>query len=635
MSRELRCPNCGGEHTLTNPGITMLVCEYCNTVVYWDDETTLKMGAQSILPEADTRLFMHATGKLMDRGYEVVGRLRYDHGRGSWDEWYLQMDDGGVAWLSEDERELSLEQAAQIDGAPPPPDQLSIGSMITIEEVGYSVRELGQATCIGGEGQLPFTILPDERYPYADLVSMDGTRFATLEYDEGTTPHAFAGHVLNHQQLTIEDERPPSTAGGHEGKHIKCPNCDAPIEVTGEREVQTQSCEYCGAQNDLTGAQARVMAVNPEGLEQAFVFTIGQAGTFKGQPYEVCGRMIYEDYEGYRSLEYLLYNPEDGYLWLAEENGHYVLNQPTQQAPNRDPFHLSPHAPVTAGDTRFQFYESGTTRMIFVDGALPWLAKSGDTFQYADLVAPPRMLGVESDGKEIEYFFGTYMTPAEVYGAFNLEDTPPRPMGVHPAQPFLRGPVAKSLMLIGALFALLNLGLLGWSAGNDGKVIFNQTLTSRTYLAETLSQPFVVDEQKVMAMRIAAPLQNSWLALDVGLVDSKDNVVEEVSGDISYYSGVEGGESWSEGNRSTTSYSKSPKPGTYRLIFKATAGSNRATPGGEPLTITITQGAILSRYFLAMFIFALLFPLYEFTRKVLFEKRRWGPVTEDDDDDDY
>ena len=42
MSRELRCPNCGGEHTLVNPGITMLVCEYCKTVVYWDDETALR-----------------------------------------------------------------------------------------------------------------------------------------------------------------------------------------------------------------------------------------------------------------------------------------------------------------------------------------------------------------------------------------------------------------------------------------------------------------------------------------------------------------------------------------------------------------------------------------------------------------
>ena len=59
---------------------------------------------------------VHATGSLDGRGYQVVGHVRYDHGRGAWDEWYLQMDDGGVAWLSEDERKLSLDIPGAIVG---------------------------------------------------------------------------------------------------------------------------------------------------------------------------------------------------------------------------------------------------------------------------------------------------------------------------------------------------------------------------------------------------------------------------------------------------------------------------------------------------------------------------------------
>ena len=94
MGRDLRCPNCGGEHHLVNPGITMLVCDFCKTTVYWDADAVAKLGRQSILPEADTRLFLHATGKLYGTGFSVVGHLRYDHGRGCWDEWYVQLDDG-------------------------------------------------------------------------------------------------------------------------------------------------------------------------------------------------------------------------------------------------------------------------------------------------------------------------------------------------------------------------------------------------------------------------------------------------------------------------------------------------------------------------------------------------------------
>ena len=43
---------------------------------------------------------------------------------------------------------------------------------------------------------------------------------------------------------------------------------------------------------------------------------------------------------------------------------------------------------------------------------------------------------------------------------------------------------------------------------------------------------------------------------------------------------------------------------------------------------------MLSRYFLAAFLLAFCFPLFELLRQGVFEKRRWAPVTEDDDDDD-
>ena len=252
MSRQLRCPNCGGEHSLVNPGITMLVCEFCKTVVYWDADSVLRAGLQSILPESDARLFMHARGKLGGRDFEVVGHLRYDHGRGQWDEWYLQLGDGAVAWLSEDERELSLEQAVQPDQPLPPLSALRPGLSLGLEGVVHTVRELGTATCVGGEGQLPFTIQPGERYPYADLASLDGVRFASLEYElDGASAHAFAGRVLGHDELVLDAEREPSAAGSHEGKAIKCPNCAAAITQPANREVKTLVCEYCGSQNDL------------------------------------------------------------------------------------------------------------------------------------------------------------------------------------------------------------------------------------------------------------------------------------------------------------------------------------------------------------------------------------------------
>ncbi len=164
-------------------------------------------------------------------------------------------------------------------------------------------------------------------------------------------------------------------------------------------------------------------------------------------------------------------------------------------------------------------------------------------------------------------------------------------------------------------------------------MIFNKKFSANDYLKESLSEPFTVGPQRVMGLKIAAPLNNSWLALQVALVNSADQVVQEMESDISYYQGVEGGESWSEGSRTSTTYGIAPPPGTYRLLFKGAGGTgNAGSAGQERLQVALVQGVVLTRYFLAAFIITLLFPLFEIVRKRMFETRRWAAVIEDDDD---
>ena len=177
-----------------------------------------------------------------------------------------------------------------------------------------------------------------------------------------------------------------------------------------------------------------------------------------------------------------------------------MLNRPTQQAPAGDVFALPAKHAVSVGGTSFRFYEAGSLALRYVDGALPWLANSGDRFAYADLIAPPRMLSVESDGHEVEYFHGYYLTPAEVWAGLRRSDAPPRPAGRAPRPALPPRAAAKALMVVGSLFALLNLGLLGWSAGRDGQHAPRADLPASEYLGEALSQPFAVGPEPVMGL---------------------------------------------------------------------------------------------------------------------------------------
>jgi hypothetical protein len=201
----LSCPSCGATHELRNPGVMMIVCEYCSTAIYWDEERIEAAGKQSVLPEGSSRLFRGATGRFHQKRFLVVGRVRYSFGRGFWDEWYLAMDDGAMQWLTEDNHELAVQRRVSYDD-PRPGSHYRPGDWITVGETRFVVQEVGQAECIGVEGELPKQIVTGETYAYVDASSPDGRSTLGLEFDEDGAPTAFMGKWLKFSELALDDE---------------------------------------------------------------------------------------------------------------------------------------------------------------------------------------------------------------------------------------------------------------------------------------------------------------------------------------------------------------------------------------------------------------------------------------------
>ena len=155
-----------------------------------------------MLPEGFTRLYTGATGALSGARFEVLGRVRYGFQRGFWDEWYVQLEDGTNAWLTEDDHELALETEREHQRVP---GTLSVGQVVTLEDVAYLIREVGRTTCLGIEGQIPSDVLPDETYAYADGTSVDGAYTLGVEFDDDP-PTVFKGRRLSHDDVVLDDE---------------------------------------------------------------------------------------------------------------------------------------------------------------------------------------------------------------------------------------------------------------------------------------------------------------------------------------------------------------------------------------------------------------------------------------------
>jgi hypothetical protein len=185
----------------------MAVCEYCGGVSYWNEQGLVETGKRSMLSEGFTRLYRGATGTLRGKRFRVEGRARYSFGKGFWDEWFLIGPDGSQAWWTEDDHELAL-QTRREPSAPLDTEHASPGATITFEGGSFVVLEVGRARCLGVEGSLPDTILPEDTLDYLDATTPDGRFALAIEgWDEGAQ-EAYLGEWLGQDDLVLDDEGP-------------------------------------------------------------------------------------------------------------------------------------------------------------------------------------------------------------------------------------------------------------------------------------------------------------------------------------------------------------------------------------------------------------------------------------------
>lgn len=200
----VRCPECGAESPLRSPAAVVVVCDYCRATLYWNADAIESAGRQSQLTEGFTRLYRGATGWLRGERMEVLGRARYRHRSGLWDEWFVALGPRRTAWVTEDDHELAIQEPLQgIDLSWVA--QLAPGERMSVHGVLFEIDEVGETVCEGIEGQLPKYVLAGQRYRYADASSVDGRLTLGVELDRSPAS-AFIGHWLAHEDVRLDDE---------------------------------------------------------------------------------------------------------------------------------------------------------------------------------------------------------------------------------------------------------------------------------------------------------------------------------------------------------------------------------------------------------------------------------------------
>jgi hypothetical protein len=434
------------------------------------DKRLEDLGKVADLAETDSPLKVGLRGQHEGKRFALVGRAQYRHAAGGvWDEWYAAFPGNRWGWLAEAQGRFYLTFARKPSENTPLPAlaELEVERRLTLGSAGeFAVAEVGQATTLSAEGEIPYRFEPNRPHDYADLYGPDSA-FATLDYS-GEAATLYLGREVTLDEIGIAasargEERDPRQISA---RQVSCPQCGGPLTLVAPDKTERVTCPNCLSLLDANQGNLKYLETLQPGEHHPLI-PLGTAGKFQGVEYTVIGfmaRSVTFDEKDYFWTEYLLYQPRQGFRWLVNSDRHWNFVRP-----------ISAGSVRAARDTArfdgrtFRLFQRAQATVRHVLGEFYWKVTVGEVVEGADYIAPPDLLSIEISrgesgpeegarpgAKEANYSLGTWIPHAEIEKAFGVSKLP-RGFGVAPNQP---SPVDKRVYVswlgFGALLVLLD-----------------------------------------------------------------------------------------------------------------------------------------------------------------------------------
>ena len=648
------CPACGAPVEFKSGQSIVVICNYCRSAVARTDRDLKDLGKVAELVETGSPLDVGLRGKWRDIPFELTGRAQLGHEMGGqWDEWYATFSNGWLGWLAEAQGRFYLTFQREIPEQVQLPsfDQLQLGQTVSglPWPTPLMVAETGRAKALGAKGEIPYLLTPGETYYYADLSGLNGS-FGTLDYNE-TPPLVFLGQQVTLAEIGITSTRTPEREQRQvDAAHLGCPNCGGALELRAPDKTERVTCPNCNSLLDVNQGQLKFFKALEQPAFQPLI-PIGSTGDLPEGKMTVIGAMsrsvMIEGTEYFWS-EYLLYTPQIGFRWLVHSDEHWNY---VQAVPPGEVVEVARSARFRGSN--YRIFQDAPARVESVLGEFYWKVEAGEAVRGVDYVAPPYMLSKElstvyvddpdnPEGKratgEINWSLGTYVTPEQIEKAFGVSNLP-RPSGIAPNQPYRHKWIYKYWIIL--ILAALLVSFVVFITSGSSKEAFSQSVTLQPLpnadgTQVFFSQPFELAGRRNIRIMGESPVQNTWVYLEADLINEETGVVQSVPIEISYYQGVEDGESWTEGAQTDSIDTSSMPGGKYVLRLEG-----QWEKWQQPATVTVkivqnvANGFNLLLLLIALSIVPILMGIYH----ISFERRRWsesmfsGGDSSDDDDD--
>lgn len=631
------CPSCGAPVSFRSAASLYAVCEFCRSTLLRDGEDLKNLGRMAELMDDPSLIQIGSEGTFRGQHFGVIGRIQLKYDAGLWNEWHILFDDQRSAWLSEAGGEYVVSSLVPVDSPLPPFETLAPEMPVTIAGRIFFVSDLQTARCIAGAGELPFKVESGYDVNTADLRGNE--RFVTIDYSE-TPPLVFVGYPAKFDELNLANIKGSADAPSATIKAtaFNCPHCASPLTVH-SGAIESVGCVSCGSIIGVENDKVRLLARAAQKMKIVPWLPLGSKGTLAGVEWKAIGflrRSTRSEGVEYVWSECLLFNAEAGFAWLIEYQGHWnfarTLSKPPAVARGQASFWHQREL--------FKRFSSGMAEVIYVEGEFYWRVSVGESCLVEDYICPPRMLSREVTEKEVTWSESGYLEPEALCAAFGIASPPPERIGVFANQP---NPLTERHRAVWHLFWPLALVAtcvqLVFVFFVSSQPVLKQPVVLSADNDEALTTKEFVLDAPVRSLRVkhSTDVDNNWVALNTTLVEKNTGEAYQGTQEISYYSGSDGGESWSEGSRDDAIAFRNVPAGTYYLTVEYELGGDRNINPRVVDTVEVIRNPVPWSNYVLVILFLLAFPLFSRWRRNAFEAERWSESDiggSDDSDED-
>ncbi len=621
------CPSCGAEIVFKTASAVVMRCEFCGVLVSRLDRKLEEIGKVAPVTETSSPLRLELRGAEGQNGFVLRGHLQLGHAAGGrWDEWLAAFDDGTWGWIAEAMGRFFLTRRVEATERLPAFETLQPAQRLAIAGISFTVQEAGEARLLAAEGELPESIEPGAEFRYADL-SAAADLTATIDYSDDP-PRLYLGREVTLGDLGLQGataiSRPLQQVAV---SAMNCPQCAGSISLAAPDRSERVACQHCGALLDVRGnALAFLVSLAP--LTRPPQLPLGTEGTLDEVRWRVIGYMVRSvvfDAVRYPWEEYLLYAPERGFSWLTCSDGHWSLvkNVAAGKVDIRN------DGNAFCDGVPFRRFQRAVATVDELSGEFYWQVEVGERASTQDFIAPPQILSLEEsvadDGtqlqaREVNASLGRYLFKPEIDEAFGIT-TSATPIGVGPNQPYF-GPRLTAWWL--TLVAVLVVGwlLLPGSTTTLYEQRFTVDLNAKTSPKRVeFTDPLRFEARKNVRVTLQADVQNGWVGLDGDLYSVQTGLVAPFYIEAGYWSGIEGGERWSEGSHKQDVHLSALPAGEYALHL----AFDGQAPATKPVVVAVTVEQGVRRFGPFLIALALLSigPLLAIVARYRFEIARW------------